>query len=335
MNTIYLSTVTPVYRGARYLPDLVMAIDRVRRDLQSGEMPVELVEAIFVDDGAVDDSWKILEELQRAHSWIRVIRLSRNFGQHMATAAGILHASGDWIVTMDEDLQHDPRHIPDMLIRAVESGSDIVYASNSGQVHRSKFRDLTSAGIKRLAGWMAGEKAILRFKSFRMVRGSIARAASSVATHDTYLDVVFSWFTTCIESIELPMLDIRSAQGGRSGYRFTTLLRHGRRMLVSAGIRPLRAASALGVIMLAASTVLAVVIVILRLRHPELIQLQGWSSLVLLITFFGGLTSLLLGVALEYLSTVVLHILGKPTFFVVDRTRDTILREFLRRKAAE
>lgn len=328
MSKVTISTVTPVYGGAEYLRDLVAAIAQAREDVLRSELPAEIVEAIFVDDGAIDDSPRILDELQREHPWIRVIHLSRNFGQHTATAAGILHTSGDWVATLDEDLQHEPRHVIPMLLRAVETESDVVYGAASGRVHRSWFRNFTSIATKAAVGWMAGEPAIRRFTSFRMVRGSIARAASSVATHDTYLDVILTWFTKRIETLLLPLVDIRSENGERSGYNFARLLQHARRMLIAAGIRPLRVAASLGILTVGASILLAVVITWLRIRYPELILIRGWTSLVLVISFFGGLTSLLLGMALEYLSTVVLHILGKPTFFIVDRSKDALLRPF-------
>ncbi len=330
MSKIYISIVVPVYSGAEYLRDLATAIEQARTDADQSGMPVEIIEAIFVDDGAIDDSPRILDELQHEHAWIRVIHLSRNFGQHTATAAGILHSSGDWIATLDEDLQHHPKHVVAMLMRAIETSSDIIYAASDFRVHRSWFRNFTSRSTKAIVGWLAGEKAIRRFTSFRLVRGSIARAASSVATHDTYLDVVLTWFTKRIESLPLPLVDIRSEKGQRSGYSLARLLQHGRRMLIAAGIRPLRLASSLGILTLTFSVLFAAYIIYLRIWRPEVIHLRGWASLVVVISFFSGLTAFLLGIALEYLSTVVLHILGKPTFFVVDRSKDEWLRPFLK-----
>src|ERR1043166_8574160 len=97
MEKVYLSTVTPVYRGAEFLRELVDALADIRADLAARHHPIELVESIFVDDDAVDDSAAVLEQLQQAHAWIRIVHLSRNFGQHGATIGGILHSSGDWV----------------------------------------------------------------------------------------------------------------------------------------------------------------------------------------------------------------------------------------------
>lgn len=328
METLLLSTVTPVYRGGRYLPELVDALQEVQRDLRARQLPVELLEAIFVDDAAVDDSVSVLRELQQTRPWIRIVQLSRNFGQHGATAAGILHSSGHWVATLDEDLQHDPRHLLPLLLHAAASGKDVVYGGSDRRVHRSAFRNRSSRIYKTLLGWVAGNPFIPRFSSFRMMRGSVVRGACAVSTHDTYFDVVLTWFTSRIDSLPLPLVDVRSEAGEESGYNLKRLLAHARRMLISSEIRPLRFASTIGAMTVLLSLFLAAGIVILKLFRPETIQLRGWASLMMTIGFFGGLTAFLLGVVLEYMSTVVLHALGKPTFFVVDRSLDAVLRPF-------
>ena len=90
-----LSLVVPVYQGAPYLARLVEAMAALRAGLDAQNGPA-LLEAIFVIDGTDDGSSNILLEAQQRHDWLRLITLSRNFGQHPATVAGILHSSGDW-----------------------------------------------------------------------------------------------------------------------------------------------------------------------------------------------------------------------------------------------
>jgi glycosyltransferase involved in cell wall biosynthesis len=325
MEKVLLSTVTPVYHGGRYLPELISALDVVRHDLQARQLPVELLEAIFVDDASVDDSATVLRELQRTYPWVRVVQLSRNFGQHGATVAGILHSSGHWVATLDEDLQHHPRHLLPMLLHAVAAGNDVVYGGSYGPIHRTAFRNLSSRFYKASLGWVAGNPFIPHFSSFRMMRGSVVRAACSVSTHDTYFDVVLTWFTGRFDALQLPLLDVRTVSGEQSSYGLSRLLRHARRMLVSSEIRPLRFASAIGALSVVISLFLAAGTLILKILHPEVIQLRGWASLIITIAFFGGLTAFLLGVILEYMSTLILHTLGKPTFFVVDRSIDAVL----------
>lgn len=329
MEKIYLSTVTPVYRGAEYIGELVEALSSFREELHRTDLPVELIESIFVDDAAVDNSVQVLSELQRNHPWIRVVHLSRNFGQHGATVAGILHSSGDWVATMDEDLQHHPRHLLPLLMHAVAGSNDVVYGAAESAVHRSAFRNISSRVFKTGMSWLAGNPVVRAFSSFRMLRGSVVRAACSVSTHDTYVDVVLGWFTNRVSSLPIPMVDLRSVSGGRSGYNLAGLLRHARRMLISSDIKPLRIAAAIGLLAVGASVFLAALTLILKLGFAQVIEVRGWASLMLAISFFGGLTAFMVGIALEYISTLVLHTLGKPTFFAVDRSKDELLKPFL------
>lgn len=319
---------TPVYRGAEYLRSLVEALDAVQAELQSRQLPVALIESIFVDDAAVDDSVQVLRDLQQSRPWLRIVHLSRNAGQHGATVAGILHSSGDWVATMDEDLQHHPRHLMTMLLHAVAQSHDVVYGAPEGAVHRSSFRNYSSRIYKGSLSWFAGNPVIRRFSSFRMMRGSVVRAACSVSAHDTYFDVVLSWFTGRVDAVPLPMVDVRTVQGAESGYNFKKLLMHGRRMFLSSDIKPLRIASAVGLLALIASIVLGVGTLVLKFVRPDIIELRGWASLMIAISFFGGLSAFLVGVVIEYMSTLVQHTLGKPTFFVVDRRKDALLLPF-------
>ena len=325
MEKVYLSTVTPVYKGAAYLRDLCAELAALRAALADEGGPLELLEAIFVNDAAVDESPEVLAELQAEHPWVKVVHLSRNFGQHPATVAGILHSSGDWVATLDEDLQHHPKHLIPLLVEAVSRHRDVVYANAEGAVHQTAFRNASSKLYKGLVAWLVGSPRVRQFSSFRLMRGSVARAAASVSTHDTYFDVVLSWFTNRMGALLLPLVDLRSMTTGQSGYSFRSLLSHARRMLISAEIKPLRFGAAMGMAALAASVILSVGVLVLKAIHPELILVRGWTSLILAIAFFGGLNALLGGIAIEYLSALLLQAHGKPTFFVIDRSKDRLL----------
>ncbi len=151
LRQLTLSTVVPVYRGAAYLRTLAARLATVREVWEREASPLALAEMIFVDDGSTDSSSEVLEELRELFPWLRVIALSRNFGQHPATIAGILHSSGDWVATLDEDLQHPPEQLETLLREAVMSSVDVVYARPRTGPHGSSFRDLSSFLFKRFA----------------------------------------------------------------------------------------------------------------------------------------------------------------------------------------
>ena len=317
-----VSVVVPVYSGEEYLEDLIAALEQVRDQWANEHADVYLAEVLLVDDAAIDSSPEIMARLTEKYLWVESITLSRNFGQHAATICGILHASGDWIVTMDEDLQHRPEHIEGMLRRAVTEHADVVYGAPEGAVHGRWHRDLSSRFFKRMLAYLARNPAIRHFSSFRLCRGSVARAGASVAGHEAYFDVSLTWFTDRFTFETVPMVDSRFQTSGRSGYSFARLVAHARRLMISSHTRLVRVAAYLGLLAIGVAAFFGTRALVGAITGTPDVSVPGWPSLFVSILFFGGLTAFLLVVVLEYLTNVVLHTQGKPTFFVVDRSGD-------------
>lgn len=328
MKKISLSTVTPVYSGEAYLRQLVAELAEFRTRLVEDNVPLELIEAIFVDDACIDGSANVLDELAAQYTWVRVITLSKNFGQHPATIAGILHTSGDWVVTLDEDLQHRPEHIVNLLKAAVTKRVDIVYAHPLKAVHKKAYRDFASRSMKRILGWTTGNKMVRYFNSFRLIRGTVARSAASVCGHETYFDIALSWFANRFSVVDLVLEDARFISTGKSGYSFYKLLSHFRRLTLSSQPKFLRYGAALGVLSLLLAMILAGETIYNLWAIKQGIDVPGWPSLFVSTLFFGGVCSLLLSIVLEYLANIILHTQGKPVFFQIDRRLDVILQHY-------
>lgn len=323
---ITLSTVTPVYSGEKYIKALVQNIHAVRQSWEDMDAPIQMVESIFVDDGSTDKSSDILTELAEKHPWIKIVTLSRNFGQHIATIAGICHSSGDWIVTLDEDMQHDPVYIEEMLKKAVQCQADIVYAKPvEKKVHGGYWRDQTSTGIKNMLSSISGVKHMTLFNSFRLLRGGIARAAASSASSQTYLDVALTWFSSSIVSVDIRLNDERYKIEGESGYSLLKLIDHARKLIISSNVDFPRWGFFLGAASILFSVFLAAWVFVGHFILPETIKAPGWASLLAAIAMLSGTIIALLTMTLEYVSIMVVNHLGKPVFFTVDRASDRVL----------
>jgi len=308
---------------------MIDAIEAERLRWEREELPCQIHEAVFVCDNPIDRSAEVLVELSQAsdRDWIRVLHLSQNYGQHPATVAGLLHACGEWVATLDEDLQHHPQFLERMLRHAATTGSDIVYGRPESSVHESAYRDLSSRLYKRLVARLAGNPHIVHFSSFRLMRGSVARAAASVATHDTYFDIALTWYTDKIDHLDLPLKDQRYIRTGQSGYSFRRLVSHARRMLANSQVKVLRAGALMGLLAVLLAFSMQLIYLIVWLVDEQAIAVRGWLSTFSAILFFGGLNAMLVGIALEHLSIILLKAQGKPSFFLVDRSRDRVLRE--------
>jgi len=323
-----LSAVIPVYSGEEYLRELITRFQSLQARWREENAPLELAEVILVDDSAIDNSPELIDALACEFPWVVALHLSRNYGQHAATIAGILHSSGDWVVTLDEDLQHPPEEIENLLKKAITESSDIVYGKPVSGVHETLFRDFSSKSIKALIEKLTGNPHIRNANSFRLIRGPVARAASSVCSHDTYFDVALIWFTNRVHVVAMEMKDSRYIEQGKSGYNLSSLMSHARKLIFSSKLRILRLGALIGLIVVLFSAVGCMALIIRKILYPDSVDVAGWTSLMVVIGFFSGAILSVLGIVLEYLSILVLRAHGKPLFFTIDRKSDTALRQY-------
>lgn len=323
-----VTVVVPVFAGADHLRPLVVAISDVRAQLLADYIPVEISRVVLVLDEPRDDSEAVAIELAADHEWVDVITLSKNFGQHPATVAGILHTSSDWVATIDEDLQHPPAELTTMLAKAVLESADLVYGCPDSAVHGG-WRDLASQRAKLLVSWISGIEEARSFNSFRLIRGSIARAAASVAGHETYFDVALTWHTHRIVRHTTKQVDTRPD----SGYTFRSLLSHMRRLIISSDAKALRIGAAMGIVGVGVASIALIWFAlgtIFDFRTAE----RGWLSIITAVVFFGGVLTLTTSLLSEYVLNIAQRVQGRPTFYTVNRSADVDLREWAQRELA-
>jgi glycosyltransferase involved in cell wall biosynthesis len=319
---VIISIVVPVYSGANFLEELVSEIEKLRDRWREANIDLLIGEAVFVLDSPVDNSAKVIQELASDRAWVRVVELSRNFGQHSATVAGILYSSGEWVVTLDEDLQHHPQQIETLLLKACAESADVVYAMPQGSVHGGGYRDLLARSVKRLIASLSGNQFVQSFNSFRLIRGDIARAAASICAQNTYFDVALTWFTQRIFTASMDLFDDRYVSNNRSGYTFSTLVSHAKRLVLTSDFRVLRFTTSLSLLAMLLSMLLGLWVIYSRFFAAQVVEVQGWASIVIIILGLGSVSLFMLGLILEFLHMSILQLQGKPSFFVVNRSSD-------------
>lgn len=303
----YLSVVIPIYRSANTLPELHR---RLVAALES--MAVEF-EILLIEDCGGDDSWTVINELAKQDPRIRGIQLSRNFGQHAATICGFTHARGEWVATLDDDLEHPPEHLPE-LYRKAQEGYALVYGVYPQRSH-SRWRNVTS----NVARWMFG-KAIptlnYEYTSFRMVRGDIARALSQFDSPFPFVDGYLSWLTNSYAAVDVPH---GARAHGTSNYTLRKLIVHTINIFVTFSDLPLRMATWIGLTTFCIGMIWLAVIVGRYLIGG--ISVSGFASIMAGILLFGGVQLLVLGIFGEYLGRMNFKSSKKP-LFLVGRTTD-------------
>ena len=187
-----VAVVVPVYLGATVIEQLVNEILALKTvTLTPAGNRFRVTEIILVHDRGPDDSDAVLRRLARTGQ-VRVIWLARNSGQHAATVAGIAASGANWVVTMDEDGQHDPADIGLLLDCAVEQRAYLVYGRARLGAPHAAWRNLASRFAKFIARAVAGSD-LSSFTSLRLVEGSRARAVSAYVGQRTYLDSALLW----------------------------------------------------------------------------------------------------------------------------------------------
>ena len=310
-----VSLVVPVYQGENTLEALVAEIaPLVTVQTTPKGRKFRVLELILVHDGAIDRSHRVMEALAGQHPFVRVIWLSRNYGQHPATLAGMASSAADWVVTLDEDGQQDPADVGAMLDVALDVGVPLVYARASNEAPHGWLRNFFSATVKWVFVRLLGNRLIGRFNSFRLIDGEIARSVAAYCGSEVYLDVALSWVVR--ESAPCPVL-LRQERGRRSGYTYKRLFAHMWRMLLTSGTKPLRLISVLGG--LAVVLGLAISGFALFEKLTTHVPVQGWTSLTILVCLFSGVILFALGVIAEYVGVTLRMAMGRPLYLIVSK----------------
>ncbi|HTW17963.1 MAG TPA: glycosyltransferase [Nocardioides sp.] len=317
-----ISVVIPVYQGERTLAGVLA-------DLAAWHEPfltpdghrARVSEVLLVHDCGPDASDRAIREVAAAYDWVRPVWLSRNFGQHAATLAGMSSSGGDWVATLDEDGQHDPADLGTMLDRAMAEQADVVYAAPLNPPPHGFLRNSASRAAKHSIRMLSGRADATYFNSYRLMLGDVARSVAAYAGSGVYLDIALGWVSRRV--ITAPVT-LRS-EDRASGYRWRTLMSHYWRMVVSGGTRILRVVSLLGFVFALLGFLLAAYVVTARLTHQ--IEVSGWASTIVAVLLSSGALLFAMGVVAEYLGVAVNMAMGKPLYLVVrDRADGPLAR---------
>jgi len=300
-----LSIVVPVYRSATILPQLV---EKIYAEMENEKLS-DNFELLLVNDASPDNSWDVIRSLAGTHPFIRGISLRRNFSQHNALMAGLNYVTGDFVILMDDDLQHPPQAIGDM-IRALSNGYDVCYTNYLNRRHAG-WKILGSNFNDWVATKLLGKPKGLYLSSFKGLRKEIVQEIIRYNGPFTYVDGLILDVTRSITTVNIEHQERPDGDGNYNLRRSVSLWL---KMATSFSVFPLRIATYTGFILAALSSVMIVYVVVEKLLHPELPA--GWTSLIATVLFIGGIQTLCIGMIGEYLGRTYLKLNKKPQFVV-------------------
>jgi glycosyltransferase involved in cell wall biosynthesis len=278
-------------------------------------------EIVLVDDGSKSaETWKVVQDLASTHETVRGIRLSRNFGKPSAVLCGLGVAKGDWIITIDDDLQQRPEDIPTL----VEYEDHDVVVANFAKRHHGR--------VTRFTSWIKSQfdRVILglpcKMSPLKLFRAEIAQGMLQIRTPRPFIPALMASVTNDFYPVVVPH---DGSRHGPSRYSIRRRLRQFSNLLIGNSNLLLRWFAILGAIVAVSGFIFGTYIIIRKISGDPL--LPGWTSLVVINLFFGGLILIALGIIGEYLirilegSTltppyVVREVVGEPRSKATSRT---------------
>lgn len=298
----HISVVSPVYRAETLVPDLVERLEKVLVDLGTFEI-------VLVEDGSPDASWAAIEQVCEDSPHVVGIKLSRNFGQHHAIAAGLAHARGEHVIVMDCDLQDSPEEIPKLYAKARE-GYEVVLAR---RLRRQDpwLKKATSLGFYRFLGWLTGSPHESAVANFGVYDRKVVAAINSLPEQMRFFPSMVRWV-----GFRSTTVDIAHAARpeGASAYNLRKRLGLAADICLAYSDKPLRLVITTGFTVSLVGFAFAAWTVYQAIRGE--IAVLGYASLIVSVWILSGLLILIIGVVGLYVGKTFEGVKSRPTFLV-------------------
>jgi len=303
MDSLQVSVVIPVFNEELVLHEFY---PRLKKEAESWGKSYEL---LFVDDGSTDNSFELICKWKKIDSNIRVVKLTRNFGQQAAVLAGFRESRGNIVVQIDSDLQNPPEEIK-RLLGAFTDEVDLVVTIPRKR-RDSSLRILGSKVLHSLAQALFGNRFKLNLSSFRAMRRSVIEKIDQCQDRSRYMAVLMSWMAVPTVHVEV---DHHLRKMGQTKYGVLPLLRLTWDLITGYSNFPLRLVTYLG--LLGAGVGFAIMMFLLYQRLVAGILIEGFVVLSAVFSFFAGVQLLSIGFLGEYLGRVHLKIQNRPEYIV-------------------
>jgi polyisoprenyl-phosphate glycosyltransferase len=297
-----LSFIIPVFHGEYTIHPLFKAIQKSCNECNYK------FEVVFIWDCGPDKSWDSILKLKNEFPQeVKAIRLSRNFGQHNAIICGFAHASGEFMVTMDEDLQHNPDDLKMLVAKQLEKDYDVVYGYYPDRQH-SWLRNITSKMLRNVL--VVGIPDLHKdYSSYRLIKRDLALDTLEMQNSYTFLDGYISWITVNVGSVNVghsPRLR------GESSYTMKKLIKHSINIFVTFSTLPIKLVIYLSMLFFVFTFAYSIFILLQKLIFNNLIP--GFASIIILMGL--GIGSILFGIAIigEYIHRINLKTTRRPNF---------------------
>jgi glycosyltransferase involved in cell wall biosynthesis len=306
--TVKYSVVIPVYNSANIVRNTV---GRVREFFAQNALPYEI---ILVNDGSKDASWSVIAELAKSFPEVVAINLLKNYGQHNANLCGFRASSGDYVITMDDDLQNPPEEIS-KLIAKISEGYDLVIGQFEIKQH-SLIRRWGSRFVSQINRKVFDVQDGLVLSNFRIIRRDVIDRVCQDSSYAPYIPGLVLKFSS--ERCNV-LVQHAPRQEGKSNYTAYKIARLVGTILFNHSPLPLRYGALFGFLVAGGSFLLAVFFLLQALFRGT--SAPGWASLVVLLAFFNGVMIMIISIIGEYILRILREIGTKQSYEIKEVIR--------------
>ena len=312
-RAVLLSIVVPVYNEELIIDELV------RRMQAAAESITPQYEIIFVNDGSRDSSLEKLRAACAGNERLHFINFSRNFGHQIAITAGMDYARGEAIVTIDGDLQDPPELIAEMYAE-FRAGYKVIYAKRRARKGETFFKRFTARAFYRILARLVSFDIPLDVGDFRLISRDVLEYLKQMKEYDKYLRGQIAWLGFKSTYV---YFDRDERKFGQTNYPFRKMLRLAFNGITAFSDSPLKLATSMGFIVCVLSFLIGVYALYSYFIGHNTVP--GWASLIISVTFLGGVQLLCLGILGEYIARIISNVRQRP-LYVVDSTDEEVKR---------
>lgn len=299
------SCIVPCFNEEEVIPLYYEEMQKVRKQ-EEGKIDFEI---IFIDDGSKDKTLEVIKKLSEQDECIHYVSFSRNFGKEAAMYAGFEHANGEYVVTMDVDLQDPPHLIPEMIRSIEEEGYDSVATRRVTRKGEPPIRSFFARRFYGLINKISDADIVDGARDFRMMKRDMVNAILSMPEYNRFTKGIFGWVGFKTKWIEFENVE-RAA--GETKWSFWKLFRYALEGIIAFSTVPLTIVSLIGVIVCIIAFLFLLFVVIRATIFGD--PIAGWPSLICVISFLSGIQLLGIGVVGMYLSKTYLETKKRPIY---------------------
>ena len=298
------SIVVPVFNEEKVLNELYRRLTIVMSKLR------ESYEIIFINDGSIDNSLEIMEKLHSRDKRIKIIDFSRNYGQQIATTAGIDYATGEAIVIIDADLQDPPKVIPE-LVKKWKKGYDVVYGVRKKREGENFFKKVTASIFYKFLNKITDINIPLDAGDFRLIDRKVANNLKTIREKNRYIRGLTSW----IGFRQIGVLYDREKRfAGYTKYPLGKMLKLALDAVFSFSNYPLKIAIYIGFLISGLSFLYLIYVLILKIFMD--VTIQSWASIIVAVFFLGGVQLICIGIIGEYIGRIGEEVKKRPLYII-------------------